>query len=157
MPRARTGRCDIRTNLKILAAVLTLASWLYAGLAAAGAERRLSLMADQAGKGATAEAVITDKGGDQTEVVITAIGLKPGAVHTVWLVNMKAKMDMAGLGTGDYSFRTDEKGSARYAATISPSELKKCQLQEIAYHPSGDPKNMHEMMGNIVLKAMLGE
>ncbi|MBI5443439.1 MAG: hypothetical protein HY900_19770 [Deltaproteobacteria bacterium] len=143
-------------NRKTMGAVLTMVTVLYVGLASAGAERKLVFKPDRVGKGATAEAVITDQGKDRKEVDITVRGLKPNAVYTVWLVNMKPKMDMAGLGRGDYSFRTDKKGAARYSASISSAELEKWQVLEIAYHPSGDPKNMDEMMGNIALKAELG-
>jgi len=60
-------------------------------------------------------------------------------------------MDMAGLGEGDYSFRSDDKGSATLSATISAADLAKWQLIELAYHPSGDPKNMKELMNTALL------
>ena len=55
-------------------------------------------------------------------------------------------MDMAGLGGGDYSFKSDEKGDASYSATIGSADLSKWQLIEPADHPSGDPKNAKELM-----------
>ena len=66
---------------------------------------------------------------------------------------MKPKMDMAGLGGGDYSFKSDDKGNASYSATIGSVDLSKWQLVEVAYHPSGDPKNMKEMEN----AALIGE
>jgi hypothetical protein len=119
---------------------------LFAALAIAAGDQKVALKADKAGKGASGTAAIVDKGGDQKEVAITAKGLKPNSVYTVWLVNMKPTMDMAGLGGGDYSFKSDDKGDASYSATIGTADLSKWQLIELAYHPSGDPKNAKELM-----------
>jgi hypothetical protein len=58
---------------------------------------------------------------------------------------MKPKMDMAGVGTGDYSFKSDGKGAANYTAAISSVELEKWQMFEIVYHPNGDAKDMKQM------------
>lgn len=135
----------MRMNKKVVSAVLALVFTLFSGLVVAAGERRVALKADKHGKGASGSAVVADKGGDKKEVAITLKGLKPGAVYTVWLVNMKPKMDMAGLGAGEYSFRSDDKGNASYTATIDAAEFSKWQLLEIAYHPSGDAKNMKEM------------
>jgi len=118
---------------------------LVAGLAVAAGEQVVTLKADKAGKGASGTAVIVDKGGDRKEVTITAKGLKPNSVYTVWLVNMEPKMDMAGLGGDDYSFKSDDKGDAIYSATIGSADLSRWQVIDLAYHPSGDPKNMKEM------------
>jgi hypothetical protein len=49
-------------------------------------------------------------------------------------------MDMLGAGTGDYSFKSDDKGIGNYTATISNAELEKWEMVEIAYHPDGDAK-----------------
>jgi hypothetical protein len=130
---------------RVTSSLLVVVFSLVAGLAVAGGEQKVALKADKAGKGASGVAVIADKGGDQKEVAITAKGLKPNSVYTVWLVNTKPKMDMAGLGEGDFSFRSDDKGNASYSATIGSADLSKWQLIDLAYHPSGDPKNMKEM------------
>ncbi|MCI0528536.1 MAG: hypothetical protein L0Y56_13940 [Nitrospira sp.] len=111
----------------------------------AEAQQKLVLKAGPVGKGASGEAVIKDLGQDQKEITIEAKGLKPNAVYTVWLVNMKPKMDMVGVGTGDYLFKSDDKGNGHYSANVSAAELEKWQVLEIAYHPDGDPKNMKKM------------
>jgi hypothetical protein len=108
-------------------------------------QQKIALKADKGGKGAKGEVTIADAKADQKELTITMSGLKPDSVYTVWLVNMKPKMDMAGVGTGDYSFKSDEKGAAKYSATISSAELEKWQMFEIAYHPNGDAKDMKKM------------
>ena len=92
----------MRTQRKIVGLLLVLVLALAAAFSAeAAGDRKIALKADKAGKGASGAVVIVDKGGDQKEVTITAKGLKPNSVYTVWLVNMKPKMDMAGLGGGD--------------------------------------------------------
>lgn len=116
-------------------------------------EHKMALMADSAGKGAKGEAEIKDSGAGQKEITLRLTGLKPDSVYTVWLVNMKPKMDMMGIGEGDYAFKSDPKGNGHYSATVSADELQKWQLLEIAYHPDGDPKNMKKM--GVALKAGL--
>jgi hypothetical protein len=138
---------------KFFSSLMVVAFTLFTGLAMAAGEQKVALKADKAGKGASGETVILDKGGDQKEVTITAKGLKPNSVYTVWLVNVKPKMDMAGLGVGDFHFKSDDKGKASYSATIGSAELSKWQLIDLAYHPSGDPKNMKEMENT----ALVGE
>ena len=108
-------------------------------------EQKMTLMADSAGRGAKGEAVIKEGGNGRTEITLHMTGLKPKSVYTVWLVNMKPKMDMIGIGEGDYSFRSDDRGNGHYAATVSADELAKWQMLEVAYHPDGDPQNMKKM------------
>ena len=141
----------MQAKRKVISSLLVVVFSLFAGLAIASGDQKVALKADKAGKGASGTAVIVDKGGDQKEVTITAKGLKPNSVYTVWLVNMKPKMDMAGVGEGDYSFRSDDKGNASYFATIGSADLSKWQLIELAYHPSGDPKNTKELMNTALL------
>ncbi len=132
-----------------LSAILILT--VFAVLAVAAGEQNITLKADKAGKGAKGQVVITDKGADQKEITITATGLKPDSVYTVWLVNMKPKMGMIGLGTGDYSFKSDNRGIGQYSTNVPAAELDKWQMVEVAYHPDGNPKNMKKM--GIALKA----
>ena len=136
---------------KVLSSLLVVVFTLLAGLAVAAGEQKVALKADKAGKGASGTAVIADKEGDKKEVTITAKGLKPNSVYTVWLVNVKPKMEMAGLGKGDYAFKSDRKGDASYSATIGSADLSKWQLIELALHPSGDPKNAKELMNTALL------
>ncbi|MGE5285516.1 MAG: hypothetical protein ACM3OG_11165 [Actinomycetota bacterium] len=136
---------------KIASSLLVVVLSLVAGLAMAAGEQKVALNAGKAGKGASGTAVIADKGGDQKEVTITAKGLKPDSVYTAWLVNMKPKMGMTGLGESDYSFKSDARGDASYSATIGSADLSKWQLIELAYHPSGDPKNSKELMNTALI------
>ncbi len=96
-------------------------------------------------KKAHGEATIKDKGTDQKEITIHATDLKPNQVYTVWLVNMKPKMDMTGVGEGDYSFKSNDKGVGHFEGSVSFAELQKWQMLEIAHHPDGNPMNMKKM------------
>jgi len=113
--------------------------------AMAANEQKITLKTDKAGQGAKGEVVIADGKAGQKEITISMTGLKPNSVYTVWLVNMKPKMDMLGVGTGDYLFKSDGKGIGNYTATISNAELEKWEMLEIAYHPDGNAKNMKKL------------
>ncbi len=126
-----------------LGIILVLTVFVMSAMAAS--EQKITLKADKAGLGAKGEAVITDGKAGQKKITITMAGLKPNSVYTVWMVNMKPKMDMLGVGTGDYSFKSNGKGIGNYTATISKAELEKWEMIEIAYHPDGDAKNMKNM------------
>jgi hypothetical protein len=141
----------MQSKRKVISSLLVVVFSLFTGLAIAAGDQKVALKADKAGKGASGTAVIVDKGGDQKSVAITAKGLKPNSVYTVWLVNVKPKMDMAGLGEGDYSLKSDDKGNASYSATIGSADLSKWQLIELAYHSSADPKNMKELMNTALI------
>lgn len=138
----------------------TLVSSLVSGvllmllaLSPSWAAERIALQGGPDMRGARGEAVIGDVGTGKKEVVITAQRLKANEVYTVWLVNMKPKMDMTGLGTADYAFTSDARGGGSYTATVSGAELRKWQLIEIAHHPDRNPRNMDKM--GIALKGDL--
>lgn len=141
----------MRTQRQFFTAALA-ALLLASGLALA-ADQTLKLMPDEAGKDASGTAVIRDKGAGQKELAITASGLKPDGIYTVWLVNMTPKMDMTGVGAGDYAFKADAQGRGSYTATVSAAELAKWQILEVAYHPDGKATNMKGI--KIALKATL--
>jgi len=117
------------------------------------AEQKVALKAGPDGKGASGDVVIADSASGQKEIAITVRGLKPGVVYTVWLVTMKPKMDMMGVGTPDFVIKIDGKGSGTYTASVPAAELEKWQLIEIASHPTGDPRDMKHM--GIALKGEL--
>jgi hypothetical protein len=66
---------------------------------------------------------------------------------------MTPKMDMAGVGAPDYVIKIGDKGSGAYTATVSAGELGKWQMIQIAFHKTGDPKDMKKM--GIALKGEL--
>lgn len=141
----------MKMQKRIITGICFFTFVLLISFSLAEAQQKLVLKARPVGKGAHGEAVIKDLGQDQKEITIEAKGLKPNAVYTVWLVNMKPKMDMIGVGPGDYSFKSDDKGNAHYSANVSAAEIEKWQVLEIPHHPDGDPKNMKKM--GIALKA----
>jgi len=104
-------------------------------------EKKITLKPGKEVKKAEGTATIKDEMG-QKKIVIHMEYLRPNAVYTVWLVNEKPKMDMMGLGMGNYSFKTDEKGTGHYEASTSADDLAKWQIIKIAFHTDGDAKNM---------------
>jgi hypothetical protein len=88
------------------------------------------------------------------KLTVTAKGLKPNAVYTVWLVNMQPTMTKAGTGTPPYDFRSDAQGNAKYTAALSESPVGKWQAIFIVRHPSGDPKAMEKMEDALMGKLM---
>ncbi len=87
-------------------------------------------------------------------LTITAKGLKPNAVYTVWLVNMQPTMTKAGAGTSPYDFKTDANGNAKYTTNLTESPVGKWQAIFIVRHPSGDPKAMDKMEDALMGKLM---
>lgn len=128
-----------RSN-KLTIAVFTMLFALSAIFAQAG-EMKIKLKPGTETKKAEGTVTINDEMG-QKKIVIHLEYLRPNSVYTVWLVNEKPKMDMMGLGMGNYSFKTDDKGTGHYEATISADDLGKWQVMKIAFHPDGDSKNM---------------
>lgn len=130
---------------RILGASSAIGLFLLLTLSQAFAAETVVLKAGADMSGARGEAAIEDVGVGQKKVVITVEGLKPTEVYTVWLVNMKPKMDMAGLGTGDYAFTSDARGNGTFTATVSAADLGKWQVIKVAHHPDRNPRNMKKM------------
>lgn len=84
---------------------------------------------------------------------LQARGLKPDAVYTVWFVNMKPKKNETGAGSAPFMFRTDPWGNGSYSAPLNASPFGKWSMIMVVQHPSGDPKDMNNMVG--ALKASL--
>lgn len=138
----------------VVNAVMAALFALFA-LDAHAATQKVSLTGEKAFKQAKGEAVIRDAGAENKQISVKASGLKPNSVYTLWFVTEKPRMDMAGVGTGDYSFRTDAKGEGQYTATVAGDELKRWKLLEVAYHPDADPRNLENI--DIALKGSLPE
>lgn len=89
-----------------------------------------------------------------TTLTITAKGLKPNAVYSMWFVNMGPTMTKAGVGKAPYAFKTDAKGTAKYTAALSERPEGKWQSIMIVRHPTGDPKDMDHMEDALMGKLM---
>ena len=72
---------------------------------------------------AKGEATIVNRDATTKEIIVAAQGLKPNATYTVWVVNPQPKMDMAGVGTGDYAFTSDAAGRGQYIGTFLRGEF----------------------------------
>jgi hypothetical protein len=139
--RIKKGRFNMKRNISLWSILLALA--LTGGLSAA-AEQTLQLKPGDL-KGAKGEAVIKEVAEGQKEITVRAGGLRPNSVYTLWFVNEKPKMDMAGVGKPDYDFTSDAQGNATYTAVVPAAELKKWQIIKVAYHPDRNPRNMRNI------------
>lgn len=128
--------------------VLALMTGIAAGIVAAES-KSFGLMGQKDSPQASGTATV-----EGSKLTITANGLKPNAVYTVWLVNMQPTMTKAGAGTPPYDFKTDVRGNANYTATLSESPVGKWQAIFIVRHPSGDPKAMDKMEDALMGKLM---
>jgi len=106
------------------------------------AENRISLMATPQHPGASGTVVITD-----TSIEIEARGLKADSVYTAWFVNTKPRKHEAGAGQPPYMFKTDSSGNGAYSAELSESPFGKWEMIMVVLHPTGDPKDMKNMVG----------
>jgi hypothetical protein len=128
--------------------MLALVASLAVG-AAAAESKTFALMGQKDTPQASGTATV-----EGTKLTITAKGLKPNAVYTVWLVNMQPTMTKAGAGTPPFDFKSDGKGNAKYTASLSESPVGKWQAIFIVRHPSGDPKAMDKMEDALMGKLM---
>jgi hypothetical protein len=80
-------------------------------------------------------------------ISVQAEGLRANGVYTVWFVNIKPKKHEAGAGEAPYMFKTDSYGNESYSAPLKESPFGKWQMLMIVLHPTGDPKDMKNMVG----------
>ena len=135
--------------------------WIMAAMLAAGLvagtlvgvvaedSKNFTLMGQKDTPDASGTATVAGK-----KLTITAKGLKPNAVYSVWFVNMGTPMTKAGVGKAPYSFKADGKGNAKYTATLDESPEGKWQSIMIVRHPTGDPKDMDHMEEALMAKLL---
>lgn len=136
----------INKNMKIFVAVLAVIfistySW-------AGAKNDIiRLSPTKAHPNASGTAVI-----DSEHLSIQARGLNSNSVYTVWFVNTKPKKHETGAGTPPYMFKTDDWGNGSYSAPVSKSPFGEWAMVMVVLHPTGDPKDMKNMVGALSAK-----
>ena len=108
----------------------------------------LTLMADKSHSGAFGTASINDN-----SLKIEANGLRTNGVYTGWFVNMKPKKQETGAGIPPYMFKADANGNGTYESNLSEPPFGKWSVLMIVLHPTGDPKDMKNMVG--ALSAMI--
>lgn len=132
-------------NKRILI-ILSIFAFALTGLAglssAAQGEYKTALAATPEHPNAGGTLLITD-----TSIVIEAKGLKSNSVYTAWFVNTKPKKHEAGAGEPPYMFKTDAAGNGAYSAKLTASPLGRWQMVMVVLHPTGDPKDMKNMVG----------
>jgi hypothetical protein len=124
-------------------AILTVGALSWA----AGGGVKVPLMATKQHPNARGTALISAE-----NMSIHAKGLKPNGVYTVWFVNMKPKKHAAGAGEAPYMFKTDSYGSGTYSAPLKESPFGKWKMLMIVLHPTGDPRDMKNMVGGLSAK-----
>ena len=137
------------TWTRVASAVALVVTIVLAGSAMAAAKTSFPLMGQQDSPKANGTASI-----QENRLSVTAKGLQPNAVYTVWFVNMQPTMTKEGAGTPPFTFKTDKKGQAKYVATLTESPIGKWQGIFIVRHPSGDPKDMNHMEDALMAKLM---
>ena len=107
----------------------------------------LPLMTAKTHPNASGTASFSDDG-----LSITARGLQPDKVYTVWFVNMKPKKHETGAGKAPYMFKTDSYGNGIYNTHLSELPFGKWAVLMVVLHPSGDPTDMKNMVGALSAK-----
>ncbi len=130
---------DIRKSILILLTIIIASSF---GLSAWASGQNLKFMALKGNPKATGT---IDLGKDRLK--IDAKGLKADSVYTVWFVNKKPKMEKAGAGNAPFMFKTDATGKGSYDAPLSESPFGRWGMIMVVLHPTGDPKDMKNMVG----------
>ncbi|HBG46554.1 MAG TPA: hypothetical protein DDW94_06130 [Deltaproteobacteria bacterium] len=138
----RTEKSHIAAFLALLFFSLLIGVSNAATKKVIAATEKLTLEAEPAFREASGEALIRDARAGQKEINIQASGLRPNSVYTLWFVSEEAGKNMAGVGRADFSFKSDDRGNAKYSATVSAAEIRKWDKIEVAYHPDGNPRNM---------------
>ncbi len=139
----------MRFRVAVASAVGLVLAMALVGSAGAGDKTSYPLMGQKDSPKASGSAVV-----DDGRLTITAGGLKPNAVYSVWFVNMQPTMTKAGAGTAPYAFTTDAKGRAKYDAPLGESPAGKWQAIFIVRHPSGNPQDMDRMEDALMGKFM---
>jgi len=85
-----------------------------------------------------------------SSVFVVVFSLIAGLAVAAGEQKVALKADKAGKGASGAAVITD-KGDASYSATIGSADLSKWQVIDLAYHPSGDPKNMKELMNTALI------
>jgi len=129
--------------LAVTFAILTIGALSWA----AEGEVKVPLMATKQHPNASGTALIGSE-----NISIQTKGLKANGIYTVWFVNMKPKKHEAGAGEAPYMFKTDSYGNGSYSAALKESPFGKWQMLMIVLHPTGDPKDMKNMVGGLSAK-----
>ncbi len=106
-------------------------------------------------KGANGEALIKDAGEGSKKIEINAQGLDPNSVYTVWFAKDMPGGEIAGIGRGDHSFRSDAVGKGEFSALVPEKDIADWDNIEVFIHPDGDPGNVRN--ARVALKGDISE
>lgn len=127
-----------RSTVVILVATMVFGTL---GLNAWAGGQNLQFMALKANPGASGAIELA-----KDRVNIVAKGLKADSVYTVWFVNKKPTMKKAGAGNPPYMFKTDSSGKGTYDSSLSDSPFGRWSMIMVVLHPTGDPKDMKNIV-----------
>ena len=88
---------------------------------------------------------------DDIKLTITARGLVPRGLYTVWLIERKDGGATRGLGVADYYFTADGAGTGRFISTMHEDDFAYWDILEIRHHPDGNAENSASSV--VVLRA----
>lgn len=77
---------------------------------------------------------------------LTAYGLKPNSIYSVWLSGGYKSDSKAALGIGSNHFKTNGSGVGRYVTTVSLLKLRDFTTIEVDFHPGNDPNNTADLI-----------
>jgi hypothetical protein len=134
--------------LPVLAAFLFLTAFDGAGvrMGLGDGARRFVDLKDASGGSASGEVLIERQAmmPNLRTLGVTAYGLKPGSVYSVWYVNEQAERSPIGVKMNHFS--TDGAGKGRYVTSVYEDVLDDWRYIDVMLHPDGNPKNTGGMM-----------
>lgn len=134
----------------IIAALLALAG--QAG--AAAVQDRIVELRGETWDDAKGEAAIKDVEDELKEIRLSATGLEPNSVFSLWLIDETPFMGELGIGSGDLIFESDSDGKGTYTARIPANQFKDWDKIEVLHHPNKDTEDVEG--AELALRGALG-
>jgi hypothetical protein len=137
-----------RSLLPVLAAFFLLTAFDGAGvrMGLGDGGKKVVDLKDASGGSASGEVLIErqDKMPNLRTLGVTAQGLKPGSVYSVWYADEQAQRSPVGVQTNH--FTTDGAGKGRYVTSVYEDVVDDWRYIDVMLHPDGNPKNTGGMM-----------
>jgi hypothetical protein len=130
-----------KKTIVILSAAILVFLSLSALAPASQAGQEYTLKSTKDFPNAEGSAIVSDK-----HIDITASGLNPDQIYTVWFVNMKPRKQEVGAGQSPFMFKTDTNGNGHYSAPLKESPHGSWQMVMIVEHPNRNPHDMKNIV-----------
>lgn len=150
---ARKG--EVVAGMLCVVTVLLMSSLLHAQVEV---EKRVTLLPMPGAATAAGQVFIMDepdgtRGPGQRRLKVTAEGLEPGAVYSVWFLNEQPEIDMVRIGDPGSSFVAGPGGTGVFTAFVPDFAPGRWRMIQVARHPDGNPRNIANM--EVALKAYI--